>query len=400
MILLIALIFVFISGVAFLISLLEVDVPVQFLIIIPVAPMMMTIIFDSRIGFYSAVVISLIIGGLRGNDYIFTAMNIVAGGLAAYSVRDMKNRTQIFRSFTFIFIGYVVGIIAFGFERFEAWDRMLMESSFAAVNALISPAFAYGIIIFVEKAFRITTDLTLLELTDFNHPLLRELAKKAPGTFTHCMTIGSIVENACEEIGGDSILARVGAYYHDIGKALNPELFVENQMDNMNIHENLEPKESAKLIINHVNEGINWAKKYKLPQEIIDFIPTHHGTMVVSFFYDKAIEKFGKENVNIEDFKYPGPKPYSKETALLMLADACESASRSIEDPDSQKVENIINNLIQKRIQEGQLDNSNLTLQDITKIKKSFLNSLVGQHHKRIRYPDQDKLETTSSSAT
>lgn len=399
-ILLLSLIMLFISGLAFLVSLLEVNVPVQFLIIVPVAPMMLTIIFDSRIGFYSAVVIALIAGGLRGNDYIFTVMNIVAGGLAAYSVRDMKNRTQIFRSFTFILIGYVIGIIAFGLERFEAWDVMLIEASFATVNALISPAFAYGMIIFIEKIFRITTDLTLLELSDFNHPLLRDLAKRAPGTFTHSMTIGSIVESACDEIDANRILARVGAYYHDVGKALIPEQFVENQMDNINIHENLEPKESAKLIINHVTEGMRIAKENKLPKEIIDFIPTHHGTLLVTYFYEKAVQMYGKENVDISDFRYPGPKPYSKETALLMLADACESASRSIQDPDVQKVENMITNLFKQRINDGQLDDADLTLQDLTKIKKSFLNNLVGQHHKRIRYPNQEKMENASSDST
>jgi putative nucleotidyltransferase with HDIG domain len=392
-ILLISISILFVSGLAFLVSMMDVAAPVEYLILIPIISMLMTIVFDSRIGFYNTVVIALIIGGLRGNDYVFAVMNIVAGGLAAYSVRDMKNRTQIFRSFIFILVGYVLSIIAFGFERFEAWDQILISASFAAVNALISPAFTYGIIIFVEKFFNITTELTLLELSDFNNPLLRELAKKAPGTFTHSMTIGSLVESAAEEIGANPILARVGAYYHDVGKTLHPEEFVENQMNDVNIHEEMDPRISAKHIIEHVTRGIDLAKEAKLPQVIIDFIPEHHGTMLVQYFYEKAVEKYGKENVNEEEFRYKGPKPHSKETALLMLADACESASRSIEEFEPQKVENMINHIFKTRMEDGQLDESPITLRDLNKIKEAFLTIIVGQHHKRIRYPNQDQIE-------
>ena len=217
-------------------------------------------------------------------------------------------------------------------ERYDSIENMLVISIFAVSNALISPVFTYGLIIFFERAFRITTDLTLLELTDFNSPLLKNLSRLAPGTFSHCMTIGSLVETAAQAIGANPILSRVGAYYHDIGKTLNPHGFVENQLDNKNIHEKLDPKKSAQMIIDHVNEGIKLAVENKLPKEIVEFIPMHHGTMVVSYFYQKAKEEYGEENVNIDDYRYPGPKPNSKETALLMLADACESTVRSMTD--------------------------------------------------------------------
>ncbi len=395
---LIAIIILFVSGLAFLFTSLEVSVPVKYLVLLPVAPMLLTIVFDSRIGFYSSVVISLIIGGILGNDYVFSVMNIVAGSLAAYSVRDMKNRTQIFRSFTLIFSGYFLTILAFGLERFAPVKSILIDSSFAAVNALISPALTYGVIIFIERIFHITTDLTLLELTDFNSRLLKDLSQKAPGTFTHSMTIGALVESAAEKIGANPILARVGAYYHDIGKSVTAEMFVENQMDNKSVHEGLLPEESARLIINHVVKGIELAKENNLPQEVIDFIPAHHGTMLVSYFYDIAVEKYGKDKVNINDFRYPGPKPQTRETGLLMLADACESASRSIEAHDPKKVENMINNLIQQRIDNGQLDECPLTFKDIKIIKESFLSSLIGQHHKRIRYPNQELMENNSKN--
>ena len=235
----------------------------------------------------------MIVGGLRGNDYVFALMNIVAGGLAAYTVRDIKNRTQIFRSFFYILVGYFVSIIAFSLERFASFDQMLISFAFASSNALISPVFTYGLIIFIEKIFKITTDLTLLELTDFNHPLLKDLAHKAPGTFNHSMIIGTLVETTAEAIGASPILARVGAYYHDIGKSIDPDSFVENQLKSENIHEGLKPEQSVELIKNHVIKGIDLAKKSGLPQEIIDFIPMHHGTMVISYFCEKAKQLYG-----------------------------------------------------------------------------------------------------------
>lgn len=398
-ILLIVIVILFISLLAYLVRKINVDSPVELLVLVPVASMLLTVIFDSRVGFYGTIVIALIAGGLRGNDYVFAVTNIAAGALAAYTVRDIKNRTQIFRSFLFILIGYVASIIAFGFERLATPEDMLIRGAFAASNALVSPVLAYGLIIFFEKAFRITTDLTLLELTDFNRPLLKELAKSAPGTFTHSMTIGSMVENAAEAIGANPILARVGAYYHDIGKTLHPDNFVENQMNNENVHESLEPKESVKIIIDHVKKGVELANEHNLPQDIIDFIPMHHGTMVVSYFYEKAKELYGEGKVDINDFRYPGPKPQSAETALLMLADACESAVRSMTDPDSKKVENIIGNLIKMRVEDGQLDDAPITLSDLKKIKQSYINILVGQHHKRIRYPKQNEIEDNNPDA-
>jgi len=392
-VLLIAIIILIISGFAYLVQQIVVQVPIEYLILVPVGSMLLTIIFDSRVGFYGTVVIALIAGGLRGNDYAFAVMNIVAGGLAAYTVRDIKNRSQIFRSFLFILTGYVISILAFGLERFSPIEQILIHSGFAASNALISPVLTYGLIIFFERIFKITTDLTLLELTDFNSPLLKQLATKAPGTFTHSMTIGSLVETAAIEIGANPILSRVGAYYHDIGKSFDPASFVENQLDDRNVHEKLNPQKSAQLIIDHVKKGIELAKENNLPQDIIDFIPMHHGTMLVSFFYEKAKKELGEENVKQEDFRYPGPKPNTKETALLMLADACESAIRSMTESDPKKIENIINNLIKQRLEDGQLDEAPITLKDIKKIKEAFASILVGQHHKRIRYPKQDEME-------
>lgn len=396
--LLIAAIIVFLSFITFIVRQLNVNAPVEYLIFIPVASMLLTIIFDSRVGFYGTVVVSLIAGGLRGNDYIFSVMNIVAGGLAAYTVRDIKNRAQIYRSFYFILLAYIAGIIGFGFEKFDSYSTILWNSVFALSNAIISPALTFGLIIFIERTFKITTELTYLELTDFNSPALKELAQSAPGTFTHSISIGALVENAAAAIGANPILARVGAYYHDIGKLNDPEAFVENQLNNVNIHEQVEPLKSVEYILKHVSRGIELAKKYQLPEEIVKFIPMHHGTMVVSYFYEKAKTYYPIDTVNIEDYRYKGPKPNTKETSLLMLADACESAARAMIEPDAAKIENMINNLIKMRLDDGQLDDSPLTIQDMKKIKESFLNILVSQHHKRIRYPKQEELESNSKA--
>jgi len=390
---LISLIFVFVSFSTFLINQIEVQAPIHFLIFLPAASMLFTIIFDSRMGFYCTVILALIAGALRGNDYTFATMNMIAGGLSVYTVRDIKNRSQIFRSFLIILLGYTASIIAFGLERFAPVDSMLVEFAFAGSNALISPVLTYGILIFFEKMFHITTDLTLLELSNYDRPLLKDLARKAPGTFNHSMTMGTMGETAAERIGANPMLARVGAYYHDIGKTITPQNYVENQLDNQNVHENLTPEESTQLIVSHVEEGIQLGMDNNLPQEILDFIPMHHGTTVMTYFYERAKKLYGEDKVKITDYKYPGPKPNSKEAAIIMLADGCESAVRSIEEPDTEKVENVIDGIFNSRIDDKQLDDSPVTYSDITKMKEAFLSILLGQHHRRIRYPKQEEME-------
>ncbi len=388
-----AILILWVALITFLLNQISIPDAARLLIFIPTVSMLMTIIFDSRVGFYSSVITSLIGGALRGNDYPFVIMNVIAGVLSVYSVRDIKNRTQIFRSFMFILLGYAVTITAFGFERFESWQKIFIELSFAGTNALVSPILTYGLLIFFERIFKITTDLTLLELSNFDRPLLKDLARKAPGSFNHSLTMGTLAEAAAEIVGANPLLARVGAYYHDIGKTISPNYFVENQLTSNNIHENISPGESAKIITEHVSQGIQIAKDDKLPQEIIDFIPQHHGTTLIKYFYDKAIKLQGEAKVDPAKYRYPGPKPQNKETAIVMLADTCESAVRSIAEPDIEKVENLISNLINDRINDKQLDESPLTFSDIRKIKEVFGSILLGQHHRRIRYPKQEEME-------
>lgn len=376
---------------AFMSMKLKVNSPIELLIFISVASILLTIIFDSRLAFYVTVITTFLVSAIRGGDYTIAFISFCGSVLAIYSVRDIKNRSQIFRSFFFILGGYIVAVLSIGLDRSEGFTKIAVDIAYIGVNAVMSPVIAYGLLIFYERVFKITTDLTLLELADFNQPLLRELSTKAPGTFHHSVIMGNLAEEAAASIGANRILARVGCYYHDIGKIAKPDFFVENQLERINKHETLNPNLSARVIINHVKEGIEFAKKHKLPQEVIDFIPMHHGTTLVSFFYNKAKNIVSPDREDVLDYiyRYPGPKPQTKETAIAMLADTTEAATKVIEDPTPKKLEDKIDEIIKKRFIEGELDECELTLRDLTMIKKSFLKILVGIYHQRIKYPEE-----------
>ncbi|MGC8652423.1 MAG: HD family phosphohydrolase [Candidatus Kryptoniota bacterium] len=393
MLTLIAVLFLFEAILAYFAFTQQTSLPVEYLILTPVASMILAVVFDSRVAFQGTVAIALLIGAIKGNDFGAAFASLSAGALAVYTVRDMKNRTQIFRSLVFIFIGYSIATLAISFQRAEDSTRILANFSFIAINSILSPIITFGLLIFFERVFNIATDLTLLELSDFNQPLLKELSQKAPGTFHHSIIVGTLAEKAAEAIGANPILARVGAYYHDIGKTLKPEYFVENTMDpTKSKHDWLPPDISGQVVMSHVTDGIELAKKYRLPQRLIDFIPMHHGTTLVSYFYGKALRRpFATGDIHEEDFRYEGPKPNSKETAIVMLADSVEAATRSLADKTIENVEAMINAIVKSRYDEGQLDNADLTFKDLTKIKESFLNVLSGIYHKRIEYPDQER---------
>jgi cyclic-di-AMP phosphodiesterase PgpH len=385
---------ILVSFISFLSLKLTINAPVELLIFVSVASILLTIIFDSRLAFFAIVVICMLIAAIRGGDFTVVFVSFSGSVLAIFSVRDIKNRSQIFRSFYFILAGYSLAILAIGFDRFESIQKILTNLVYGGINAVMSPIIAYGLLIFYEKVFRITTDLTLFELADFNQPLLKELSTKAPGTFHHSIVMGNLAEEAAAAIKANRILARVGCYYHDIGKTIQPSFFVENQIEKYNRHEALNPNLSAKIIISHVREGIELAKKYKLPQEIIDFIPMHHGTTLVKYFYSKAKNLINEDKEDFSEyiFRYPGPKPQTKETGIAMLADTVEASTKAIEDPSPKKLEEKIDDVIKKRFMEGELDECDLTLKELTQIKKSFLKILIGIHHQRIKYPEESKV--------
>jgi len=370
----------------------DVNRPIEYMIFVPVAAMLLTIMFDARSAFFVVIIICLLVSAVRGGDYDILTPNLTASFLVIYSVRDIKNRSQIFVSMFYILLGYIIAISAIGMERYESFSVLKNQILMASLNSLLSPILAYGLLLFYEKVFGIATDLVFLELTDFNHPLLRELASKAPGTFHHSIVMGNLAEQAAKEIGANQILTRVGCYYHDIGKTIKPNYFVENQVpeDQPSKHHQLNPSLSAKVIMSHVKNGIELAEKYRLPKEVIDFIPMHHGTTLVAYFYEKAKSDPDISGETIHDYiyRYPGPKPQSKETGLVMLADGIEAATRAIEDPTPAKLETQIDQIIKSRFIEGELDECDLTLKDLIKIKRSFLKSLIGIYHQRIKYPE------------
>jgi cyclic-di-AMP phosphodiesterase PgpH len=383
---------------AYLTREIDVNAPFEFLIFVPVASMLLTIIFDSRVGFYGTVIIALLVAGIRGNDYAVALTSFVGGALSVYTVRDMRNRSQLIRSIGFIFLGYALAIVALGVERFESLANIGEQLLYAGINAVISSFLTYGLLIFFERVFKVTTDLTLMELSHFSHPLLRKLAEQAPGTYHHSLSIATLAEAGASAVGANEVLARVGALFHDIGKLEKPMYFAENQKSVRNRHDKLTPRMSSLIISAHVKEGLSLGEEYGLPQEVLDFIPMHHGTTRIEYFYNKAVELAHQsddetkiEEINEGDYRYPGPKPQTRETGILMLADAVEASTRTLDDPAPQKLEAVIDEIIRKRFEEGELDECPLTLKDLTRIKAAFLNILVGVRHTRVKYPEPQK---------
>jgi putative nucleotidyltransferase with HDIG domain len=248
-----------------------------------------------------------------------------------------------------------------------------------------------------ERLFDITTDVTLLELSDLNHPLLKDLSVKAPGTFHHSIIVGNLSESAAITIGANSLLARVGSYYHDIGKMEKPEYFVENQKNKYNKHESLAPNMSAIILSSHVKNGLELAEKYKIPKLIRDFIPEHHGKNLMSYFYSKAKEEGDPKDLNESDYRYPGPSPKSKETAIVMLADTVEAATRTLSNPSAGRLRKQVEELVEQRFLEGELDDSDLTMRDLKGIIDGFMSVLLGIFHQRIEYPKAEENKKSNN---
>lgn len=364
--------------------------PIEYLILVPFLSMLLAILFDSRTAFYLTVVCCLIVAGIRGADYSVALALLSAGVMAAYTVRDIKNRTQLFRSIAFSSLGFAVAVVSLGLERGDTFEAIGVQLGFAGINAIVSPVLTFAAILVLERLFTITTDLKLLEYDDLNHPLLRLLADKAPGTYQHTLTIARLAESAANAVGANALQAKVGAYFHDVGKIARAEYFVENQMGMANKHDRIKPEQSVKVIREHVFDGMKIARQYGLPERIVDFIPTHHGTTTIKYFFDKAREE--NPNVDPDLFRYPGPRPYSRETAIVMLADAVEATARSLSTPNAKSISEAVDQIIKRRFADGQLDECDLTLADLTKIREAFVKNLVGMAHPRVQYKkDEDE---------
>jgi len=370
-----------------------------YIVPVAIAPIILTIIFDSRVGLLSTFTLALLTGLINGNNFEYVTATTVACSLGLFSVRDIKKRSQFF--FTtpgIVFLSYLVVILGFSMTTFDSWTVLGNEIFFIAINAIFI-LFTYPLILLFEKTFNVTTDFTLLELSDTNLPLLKDLMTKAPGTFHHSLQVSNLAEAAAGAIRANSLLCRVGGLYHDIGKMENPGYFTENQTET-NEHDKLKPRMSALVIKAHVSNGVKMAKDHGLPDVVIDFIKTHHGNSLIKYFWDKAKKQADtdKKEIREEDFRYDGPLPQSKETGILLLADCIEASSRAMKDPNYQKLENLIDKMIDERVNEGQLSKTPLTFQDIRTIKETFLNILVGIYHSRVEYPDSDKDEASKEA--
>jgi putative nucleotidyltransferase with HDIG domain len=285
-------------------------------------------------------------------------------------------------------MAYVFAVTAQGMMRGDLGFSIVADSGWGVLNALVSTAIALFMIPVLEMTCRVTTDLTLLELSDLNRPLLRRLMLEAPGTYHHSMVMGTMCEAGCEAVGANSLLGRVQCYYHDIGKISKPEYFIENIALNpraRNPHDRLTPSMSCLILESHVREGVALAREHKLPEPLIDAIREHHGTSEMSFFYEKA--KALDPNVQREEFRYPGPRPRSKETAIVMLADGVEAASRVLTDPRPSRIRQLVNRIVESRVEQGELEECGLTLADLAKIREAFVIVLTGIFHGRVRYP-------------
>lgn len=370
----------------------------EYLIPTTIASMLLAILFDGGVGIYGTLVVSFMVGGYLGNDFGITIYALAGGVAAVIAVRHIRHLIQFLKAILYILLFYTLVLYIIGIMQGMTlvdifWDRFI----FSLPNAIFSPLITLGFLALFEMLFGVTTDMTLLELSDLNRPLLRELVVHAPGTYHHSIILGNLSERAAEAIGANSLLARVGCYYHDIGKMVKPQYFIENEQDAKEKHDALAPTMSSLIISSHVKEGIAIARKYKLPNIIKDFINQHHGTSKISFFFEKALEKSKDSNLNPADFCYPGPKPQTKEAGIAMLADGVEAATRALKDPSSARIRERVESIVTQRFQEGQLDECDLTMKDLRAIIESFIQILTGIFHERIEYPNKDKGKTTAS---
>ena len=371
-----------------LLTTLIVDYKPDYLYIVPICilPLVIKAFFDPRLGLFTHMITVLLLGFVVPNNFEYVFLQIIAGIVTILTVSELYKRVNLFISVGHITLIYIVTYFAFFVIHEGSVENLKWETFVLFILCGLATLFVQPLIYAYEKMFGLVSDVSLLELSDTNTKLLKELSNKAPGTFHHSLNVANLAEASANEIGANAMLVRVGALYHDIGKMKNPTYFIENQSTGINPHDELHAKESASLIIDHVIEGIEIAKKYNLPDRVIDFIRTHHGTSLVYYFYSK--EKEIDETTNVEDFMYPGPKPFSKETAILMMCDSVEAASKSIKEPNSIKIDKLVENIVNSQMEDNQFLNANITFKEIQSIKKVLKHKLANIYHVRIEYPE------------
>ncbi len=391
-------IFMLVIVTTFIINQYELTSNLKYLIPISIASMLITIFFDGRTAFMGTVTLSIIIGALRGNDFEMMTITLFAGAISTFAVGRIQARSWMLKAMLYISGTYIVSITTLELVKNSDLTELPEMLGHGLANGVLSPILAYGLMVIFEYIFQVTTNSTLLELSDLNRPLLRQLAIRAPGSYHHSIMVGNLSEAACDAVGGNALLARVASYYHDIGKMEKPEYFVENQKAGKNPHEKLTPSMSCLILINHVKKGLDIAEEYNLPTEIRDFIPQHHGTNIIRYFYQKALENREDGEIDESSFRYNGPKPQKKETAIVMLADAVEAGSRVLKEPSVSRIRSMVASLIHERLLDHELDECPLTVGDLAVIRESFVNTLTGMFHGRIEYPQTDTGTKRKSS--
>ena len=361
-----------------------------FLIPFACAPILLTLLINYKISIVISILNVIVISIATGFDAQVMMLGVISSILGATLLKKMQQRNELLYSTLYLSIVGVIITVSTGILISSNLREVLIKSGITFIGGVLSGIFALGILPFLEGTFNEVTTLKLLELSNPNHPLLKKLLMEAPGTYHHSMLVANLAEMASEEVGANSVIVRIGSYYHDVGKTERPYFFGENQMGGENPHNHMTPNLSAKIIISHVKDGIELARKHNLPKVIQDIIGEHHGTTLVKYFYYTM--KNNSENpeaVKEEDYRYPGPIPNSKEAGIIMLADSVEAAVRSIKEPSEDKIKEMINNIISDKLSCGQLNDCNLTIKDIEKIKKCFLTALNGIYHHRIEYPKE-----------
>jgi len=368
---------------------------------IPVAfvPLLASALFGSLPALLFVVFVSLMLithidlSGWPVFIFIFT------GAVAIMSMTHLRERKNFYKIFIYLALAYVVSTISLSLLGGGTSGEQLFQMFQGITSSLVSTFLVMFLMPVFETLFDITTDFTLMELSDLNRPLLKRLSIEAPGSYHHSIMIGNMVESVADAIGANGLLARVSAYYHDIGKLAKPEYFYENKGETISKHEKLTPSMSSLVLASHVKEGVELAEQEKLPRVIIDSIKQHHGTCVMSYFYKKALEYDSADGVNKDDFRYQGPRPQTRENALIMLADAAEAAVRSLEDPSAGRIRSVVESIFDERMNEGELDESGLTLKDISIVREGFIKILTGIFHRRVAYPGQEKIEGEKSDS-
>jgi cyclic-di-AMP phosphodiesterase PgpH len=355
-------------------------------------PILIQAFYDGRLAFFVHMATITLCGLLVPNGFEFVLLQFIAGAVSMFSLSKIYKRGQLFAAMVIIISSYIITYTALS---------LLQEGDFRLINYHVYYWFilngillliCYPLIFILEKAFGFLSEVTLLELSDTNHPLLRQLAEKAPGTFQHVMQVANLAEDAIRRIDGNALLMRVGALYHDIGKTNAPQFFIENQ-HGKNPHDALSYEQSAGIIIDHVHYGIALARKYKLPQQIIDFITTHHGTGYVKYFYTKYVNENNNRVPDLSRFTYPGPPPFTKETAVLMMADAVEASSRTLKEYSPQTIDELVERIISTKITDGQFIDADITFREISIVKEAFKQKLLNIYHGRIEYPEAKAIE-------